>query len=135
MELSGKKTPTLSEEINEQRNQFKLKLRKQKIQEAIYQKRQMYANPIDGYNLSVHQKMKKKYKPKCWKCGKSGHTRNFCPSMKINQIRRLLWEMTERIEILETALNMSKKKAVELKRKQQAKSKKKKLKKHQKTFL
>ena len=53
--------------------------------------------------------------------------------MKIAQIRRLLWEMTERIGILEKALNMSKKKAEELKRKQQAKIKKKKLKKHQKT--
>ena len=29
MELTGKKTPALSEEIKEQRNQFKLKLRKQ----------------------------------------------------------------------------------------------------------
>ena len=52
--------------------------------------------------------------------------------MKIAQICRLLWEMTERIEILEKALNMSKKKAEELKRKQQAKAKKKKLKKHRK---
>ena len=59
MELSGKKTPTLSEEINEQRNQFKLKLRKQKIQEVINHKRHMYANPIAGYNLSAHQKKKK----------------------------------------------------------------------------
>ena len=35
MEISGKKTPTQSEEIINQRYQFKLDLRKQKIKEAI----------------------------------------------------------------------------------------------------
>ena len=133
MEISGKKTPTQSEEMINQRYQFKLDLRKQKIQEAINLKRQIYTNPIAGYNLSAHMKKNKKYKKKCWKCGKSGHTRNFCPSMKITQIRRLIWEMIERIETLEKALNQSKKKAEELKRKHQAKIKKKKQKKHQET--
>lgn len=132
MEIGGKKTPS-QEEIQDQRNQFKLEFRKQKIQEAINHKRLIYSSPIACYNLFAHQKKKKKYKQKCLKCGKSGHRRNFCPSMKINQIRRLIQELTERIEILEKALNKSKKKAEELKRKQQAKSKKKKLKKHQKT--
>ena len=133
MEISGKKTPTQSEEMINQRYQFKLDLRKQKIQEAINHKRQIHTNPIAGYNLSAHMKKNKKYKKKCWKCGKSGHTRNFCPSMKITQIRRLIWEMIERIETLEKALNQSKKKAEELKRKHQAKIKKKKQKKHQET--
>ena len=53
--------------------------------------------------------------------------------MKITQIRRLIWEMIERIETLEMVLNQSKKKAEELKRKHQAKIKKKKQKKHQET--
>ena len=53
--------------------------------------------------------------------------------MKITQIRRLIWEMFERIETLEKTLNQSKKKAEELKRKHQAKIKKKKQKKHQET--
>ena len=130
MEISGKKTPTQSEEMINQRYQFKLDLRKQKIQETINYKHQIHTNPIAGYNLSAHMKKNKKYKKKCWKCGKSGHTRNFCPSMKITQIRRLIWEMIERIETLEKALNQSKKKAEELKRKHQAKIKKKK---HQET--
>ena len=56
MEISGKKTPTQSEEMINQRYQFKLDLRKQKIQEAISHKRQIYANPIAGYNLSAHMK-------------------------------------------------------------------------------
>ena len=134
MEVSGKKAPKQKKEIQNERMQFKLKLRKQKIQEAINHKRQIYANPIAGYNLSAHMKKNKKYKKKCWKCGKSGHIRNFCPSMKITQIRRLIWEMIERIETLEKALNQSKKKAEEQKRKHQAKIKKKKQKKHQETI-
>ena len=102
MEVSGKKTPKQKKEIQNERMQFKLKLRKQKMKEAINHNRYNYDNPIAGYNLSAYEKKKMKDKQKCWKCGKSGHTRNFCPSRKIAQIRRLKelkhWKKHEPVE-------------------------------------
>ena len=84
--------------MNEQRMNIKMKLRKQKIKESISQSHMKYTNPIAGYNLSAHQKKKKKNIIRFWKCGKNGHTRNFCPSIKISQIQRFALELQERIE-------------------------------------
>ena len=50
--------------------------------------------------------------------------------MKLSQIQRLIWEMSERIEKLEKALSQSKKKVAKFQQKQEAKIKKKKKKKH-----
>ena len=119
--------------ILEQRIQNKLNLRKQKIQEAITRSRMKDKNPIAGYNLSAHQKKKKNSSKKCWRCGKNGHTRNFCPSIRISQIQRLVWELQETIETLEKALSYSVKKAEKKERNHKAKLKKKKAKKHGET--
>ena len=81
-------------------------------------------NPIVGYNLSAHQKKKKKNIIRCWKCGKNGHTMNFCPSIKISQIQRFILELQERIETLAKALSLSIKKAEKSERNHKAKIKK-----------
>ena len=112
MEKSRRKSPALKEMMNEQRmDNNKMKLRKQKIQEAISQNCMKDTNPIADYNLSAHQKKKKKNIIRCCKCGKNGHTKNFFPSIKIFQIQRFAWEMKKRIETLEKALSLSIKKA------------------------
>ena len=90
-------------------------------------------NPIVGYNLSAQLKKKKKNNIRCWKCGKSGHTSNFYPSIKISQIQRFVWELQERIEILKKELSLSIKKAEKSEIKHRAKIKKKKAKKHGET--
>ena len=89
MEVSGKKAPKQKKEIQNERMQFKLKLRKQKMKEAINRNHYNYDNHIADYNLSAYEKKKKKDKRNCWKCVKSRHTRSFCTAMKITQIRRL----------------------------------------------
>ena len=60
MEKSGKKSPTLKKMIIEQRIQNKLNLLKKKIQEAMTPSCMKDKNPIAGYNLSAHQKRKRK---------------------------------------------------------------------------
>ena len=57
MKKRGRKSLALKEMMNEQRINIKMKLRKQKIQEAISQSRMKGTNPIVGYNLSAHKKM------------------------------------------------------------------------------
>ena len=99
-----------------------MKLRKQKIQEAISQNRMKDTSPIAGYNLSYHQKKKKKSIIRCLKCGKNGHIRIFFPSIKISQF---VCELQKRIETLEKALSLSIKKAEKSERKHKAKIRKK----------
>ena len=95
----------------------KMKLRKKKIQESISQSCIKDTNPKESYNLSAHQKKKKKNIIRCWKCGKNGHTKNFCPSIKISQIQRFVWELQERIETLVKALSLSIKKSRKIREK------------------
>ena len=90
MKKRGRKSLALKEMMNEQRINIKMKLRKQKIQEAISQSHIKDTNPIAGYNLSAYQKKKKKNIIRCWKCGKNGHTRNFFQTIKISQIQRFV---------------------------------------------
>ena len=65
MEKRGGKSPALEEIMNKQKMNIKMKLRKQKIQEAISQSSMKDTNQIAGYNLSTYQKKKKKNIIRC----------------------------------------------------------------------
>ena len=95
------------------------------------QKRKHVKNPIAGYDLSGFRPKYGNKKQRCWYCGGKNHKSNSCHSIKISQFQRLCWELQDRIEILENALNQSIKAADNRKRKQMVKLKKKKKKKHE----
>ena len=128
MDRNGGKLPTPKQEWLSHIEETKLNARKQKIQRAINEHRLRDANPIAGYNLSAHRKNQKRKIKSCWWCAKKGHTRKSCPSMKLSQIQRLIWEMREKKEKLEKA--QSRKKVAKIQQKHEAKIQKKKKKKH-----
>ena len=97
--------------------------------ETLIQKRKHDKNPIAGYDLSGFRPRYGKKKQRCWYCGGKNHKSNSCHSIKISQLQRLCWELQDRIETLENALNHSIKAAESRKRKQMVKIKKKKRKK------
>ena len=95
------------------------------------QKRKRDKNPIADYDLSGFRPKYGNKKQRCWYCGGKNHKSNYSHSIKISQFQRLCWELQDRIEILENALNQSIKAADNRKRKQMVKIKKKKKKKHE----
>ena len=121
----------IQKDYNEHREKVKLSRRKQDIQRALIQKRKHDKNPIACYDLSGFRPRYGKKKQRCWYCGGKNHKSNSCHSIKISQLQRLCWELQDRIETLENALNHSIKAAESRKRKQMVKIKKKKRKKHE----
>ena len=121
----------IQKDYKEHIEQVKLSRRRQDIQRALMQKRKHDKNPIAGYDLSGFRPRYGKKKQRCWYCGGKNHKSNSCHSIKISQLQRLCWELQDRIETLENALNHSIKAAESRKRKQMVKIKKKKRKKHE----
>ena len=65
---------------NNQRQEFKLQKRKEKLMEILQAKRHPQ-NPIQGYDLHKYRKYLKK-KKKCWSCGSTNHLKFDCPVLK-----------------------------------------------------
>ena len=105
--------------------ELKLKKRKKHIMEELQKKRHP-PNPIQGYNLHQHWKIrKKKKKQKCWSCGSTNHLKFYCPVQQKKQLLKWVEELNQRIYQLETALQIIlKNKAKRNKRKKRRKKKK-----------
>ena len=69
--------------------ELKLKKRKEHIMEELQKKRHP-PNPIQGYNLHQHWKIrKKKKKQKCWSCGSTNHLKFDCPVQQKKQTPKI----------------------------------------------
>ena len=108
MERNDMEYPTrIHKDYNEHIEQVKLSRRKQDIKRALKQIRKHDKNPIACYDLSGFRPRYGKKKQRCWYCGGNNHKSNSCHSIKISQLQRLCWELQDKIETLENALNLS----------------------------
>ncbi len=112
--------PTLEEN---QRQEFKLALRKKKIQEALWTTRTQFQS-IKGYDLHKCAR-RHKFKKKCWVCGSKTHLKIDCPIHEKNKLILRVAELERIVTDLTEALQ------VQLKNKREEKKKRKKAKKAQ----
>ena len=81
MDLERQDTST---KIKRAQQEFRLKLRKERIEEALWAKR----NPIKsikGYDLGKYAH-KRKHKKRCWVCGSYTHLKVDCPIQEKNKL-------------------------------------------------
>ena len=111
--------PTLEEN---QRQEFKLALRKKKIQEALWTTRTQ-SQSIKGYDLHKCAR-RHKFKKKCWVCGSKTHLKIDCPIQEKNKLKLRVAELERKVADLTEALQIqlkNKKKREEKKKKKKAK--------------
>lgn len=113
-----------------QREEFKLNLRRRALAEVLSKKRCPYQS-IKGYNL---WKCWPKYyikKKRCWECGSYSHLIAECPKYNLSRLRERVSELEQMVVQLEDVLQDQIKIKEKRDKKRKKKKKKKKIKKHQ----
>ena len=126
-DFQKRQDPTLKP--NNQRQEFKLQKRKEKLMEILQAKRHPQ-NPIQGYDLHKYRKYLKK-KKKCWSCGSTNHLKFDCPVLKKKQLLKRVVELEHRIYQHLEALQIIQKNKAKRERRKKRRKKKKKQKEHQ----
>ena len=112
------------------REEYKLSLRKANLERIIWRKR----NPnmaIKGYDLSKYKRKKMKPKKTCWCCGSARHLISSCQIHRESLLRRRVSELERRVEELESMLTIQNHYRKKIQKKKEKKIKKKKKKRHQ----
>ena len=126
-DFQKRQDPTLKP--NNQRQEFKLQKRKEKLIEILQAKRHP-PNPIQGYDLHKCMRYHKK-KKKCWSCGSTNHLKFDCPVRQKKQLLKWVEELNQRIHKLESALQIILKNKAKRNRRKKRRKKKKMKKEHQ----
>ena len=118
------KIPTQEENI---RHEFKLALRKKKIQEALWIKR-THTQSVKGFDLHKCAR-RHKFKKRCWVCGSKTHLKIDCPIheknkliLRVAELERIVTDLTEALQV---QLKNKKKREEKKKRKKAKKAQRK----------
>ena len=93
-------------ELKQLRENFKLNLKKERIRQVLWSKR----NPIDparsiyGYNLSMYRRRKKLKIKKCWECGSTYHLKSNYPVHRESLLRIRVTELENKLQKLEACM-------------------------------
>ena len=115
-----------SAELKQLRENFKLNLRKEKIRQVLWSKRNPI-NPVSsiyGYNLSMYRRRKNFKIKKCWECGSTCHLMSNFPVHRESLLRVRVTELKNKSQKLEACminLEEQKKKGTEKRRKKDKK--------------